>query len=106
MMTMTDEYVEKEQLSLLSGRLEMIVNNNLWKNSSNKIISTAKMMNNALRKLGKDVEKKEVDNCIRILTKAKVKVVMANDDNYYKICSKLDGMIYQLEKMKNSEAKV
>lgn len=89
---------EKEQLSILSSQLEMIVNNGTWSPSiKDGIIKTAKQLKNIINS-DRKTEPEEVKRVIGILTKAKVKAVMSNDCDYYGMCLKLDSIISNLSK--------
>lgn len=93
------ERIRREQLSLLSGQLEMMVCNNMGNAAGDRqIIQTAKRIKHLMEETGNELKAEEVEKFIDTLTKAKVKSVMSNNSNYYNICVKLDAIISNIKK--------
>lgn len=90
-----EKVFEKEQFSILSSQLESILNQNNWNNSSKEeIVKTATKIKCLIGTENRNSE--YVEKTVNMLTKAKVKAVMSNDERYYDICSRLDSIISSL----------
>ena len=91
--------MKKEQVSILSSQLEILVSMGTWgKANKDSMMQTANQIKNIIKTSEGNGISNEIGKFVDILIKAKVTALMNNDSDYQTICTKFDAIISNVKK--------